>query len=209
MLGALYDRALAGERCWVRHQHGEIRSLPVDQWLGGSRADDLFDSTVLAMCVGPVLDIGCGPARLVAQLAHRGICALGVDQSAVAIELAHRSGAYAMRCDIFHTLPLLQNWRTALLVDGNIGIGGDPHRLLRKVRELLGSNGHCLVEFDTGTTGIRNGLVRLESVGQVGPWFPWASVGLDTADRLAADCGYEVTRLRAVGDRVVAHLTSV
>ena len=29
MLGNLYDRALDGERCWVRHDDGEVRHLPV------------------------------------------------------------------------------------------------------------------------------------------------------------------------------------
>jgi SAM-dependent methyltransferase len=209
MLGALYERALAGEPCWIRHQHGDLVPLPVDRWLGRRLTDDTFDTAVLQLCCGPVLDIGCGPARLVAQLAKEGICALGVDQSPVAIELARRSGASAVRCDIFYALPLLQHWRTALLIDGNVGIGGDPHRLLGKVRELLGTDGRCLVEFETTTTGIRKVMVRLESASQVGPWFPWATVGVDSAHELARDCGFEVERLCMVDDRVVASLTSV
>jgi SAM-dependent methyltransferase len=206
MMGQLYERALAGERCWVRHRHGGIWSLPVERWLGGDRGDEAFDRAVLHMCVGPVIDVGCGPGRLVARLAKCGVRTLGVDQSASAVDLARRRGAPAMRCDIFSALPAMGQWQTALLVDGNIGIGGDPHQLLTRVRELLGSGGRCLVEFDTRVTGIRTTLVRLESADHIGPWFRWASVGLDGADQLARECGFEVGRVCAVGDRVVASL---
>ncbi|HEY9267150.1 MAG TPA: SAM-dependent methyltransferase, partial [Mycobacterium sp.] len=33
MFGQLYDRALDGERCWVRHDDGRVRKLPVRSWL--------------------------------------------------------------------------------------------------------------------------------------------------------------------------------
>jgi hypothetical protein len=182
MLGVLYERALAGEQCWIRRQDGEVLSLPVEHWLGGDLADGMFDNWMR-------------PGRLVAELARDGICALGVDQSAVAVELARRRGASAVRCDIF--------------IDRNVGIGGDPHRLLDKVRELVGKAGRCLVEFDATTTGIRKGMVRPESARHVGPWFPWATVGLDSAEQLARDCGFEVERVCTVDDRVVASLTGV
>ena len=209
LLGHLYERALAGERCWVRHDHGEIWSLPVHRWLGGDSADDIFDQAVLQLCVGPVIDVGCGPGRLAAQLAEQGVCVLGVDQSASAVELACRRGAPAVRCDIFTELPAMGPWQTALLVDGNIGIGGDPHRLLKRVHELLDSGGRCLVEFDSNVTGIRTSPVRLESADQVGPWFRWTRVGKDSAEELARECGFEVGSVCAVGDRVVASLERV
>lgn len=34
MLGPQYERALLGERCWLRHDDGERVELPVDLWLG-------------------------------------------------------------------------------------------------------------------------------------------------------------------------------
>ena len=206
MLGQLYERALAGELCWIRHQHGGVRSLPVEKWLAGKHTDDMFDGAVLQLCTGPVIDVGCGPGRLVAQLAKRGVCALGIDQSANAVDLARRSGAAAMRGDIFHELPAVGSWQTALLVDGNIGIGGDPSRLLRRVRELLVPGGRCLVEFDTRATGVRTRRVRLESADQVGPWFSWASVGLDSAEGLALECGFTMGRVATIGDRAIASL---
>jgi hypothetical protein len=83
MLGHLYDRALGGERCWVRHEDGEVRPLPANRWLGDrcpDRAsrdvfDDVFDEAVTQMCNGPTIQLGCGPGRLVAWLIHGRVVA--------------------------------------------------------------------------------------------------------------------------------------
>ena len=88
MFGQLYDRALGGERCWVRHDDGRVGRLPVGSWLGGRSADTVFDEAIVALCEGPTIDLGCGPGRLVAHLIERGVPALGVDVSATAIDLA-------------------------------------------------------------------------------------------------------------------------
>src|SRR3981081_3415113 len=105
MLGNLYDRALDGERCWLRHDDGRVDRLPVRSWLGGRNADDRFDHAVVGLCDGPTLDLGCGPGRLVTHLVQRGVPALGVDQSATAVALARRSGAPALRPGGFDPLP--------------------------------------------------------------------------------------------------------
>ena len=84
------------------------------------------------LCTGPTIDLGCGPGRLVARLVERGVPALGVDQSATAVGLARRSGAPALRRDVFEPLPGTGRWQTVLLADGNVGLGGDPWRVLRR-----------------------------------------------------------------------------
>src|SRR5246127_3104389 len=108
MLGHLYDRALGGERCWVRHEDGQVRPLPTHRWLGacnGDALDDAFDDAVTRMCAGPTIELGCGPGRLVARLIRRGVPALGIDRSATAIRLAGRGGAPALLGGIFEPLP--------------------------------------------------------------------------------------------------------
>ena len=208
MLGDLYERALDGERCWNRHDDGRVHRLPVHSWLGGHRGDQEFDHTVVELCHGPTIDLGCGPGRLVASLVERGVPALGVDQSATAIELARRRGAPALRRDLFEPLPGTGGWQTVLLADGNVGLGGDPWRILRRARELLSRGGRCVAEFDSATEGIRVGWVRLESYRAVGPWFRWATVGIDCVSRLADDVGLAVTGIHPIGDRVVASLAA-
>ncbi|ORA23933.1 class I SAM-dependent methyltransferase [Mycobacterium aquaticum] len=206
MHGQLYDRALDGERCWIRRADGGMRYLPVYTWLGGARADNRFDQTIVNLCSGPTLDLGCGPGRLVAGLVRRGLPALGVDLSRTAVELARGSGAPVLCRDLFAPLPGTGRWQTVLLADGNVGLGGDPWRVLQRAGELLGRGGRCLVEFDTVATGVDAAWVRLESVRSIGPWFRWATVGLDCAARLAGDVGLAVTSTHPVGTRVIAAL---
>jgi SAM-dependent methyltransferase len=208
MLGNLYDRALDGERCWLRHDDGRVDPLPVRRWLGGGKGDVRFDRAVVGMCEGPTIDLGCGPGRLVANLVARGVPALGVDQSATAVALARRSGAPALRRDVFGPLPGIGRWHTVLLADGNIGLGGDPWRVLRRAAELLHHGGRCVAEFDSAIEGIHTGFVRLESSCTIGPWFRWASVGIDCAARLAGDVGLAVAGVHPIGSRVVASLAA-
>ncbi|OBG53004.1 MULTISPECIES: SAM-dependent methyltransferase [unclassified Mycobacterium] len=222
MLGHLYDQALGGERCWIRHDDGELRPLPAHRWLGvrcpddvcpgdGSEDafDEVFDEAVTQMCTGPTIELGCGPGRLVARLIQRGIPALGIDRSVAAIRLAGRGGAPALLGDVFDPLPGMGLWQTVLLVDGNVGLGGDPCRILGRAAELLARGGRCVAEFDAENIGIRARWVRLESAGEVGPWFRWASVGVDSAAALAAQVGLTLTGLRLIGDRVIACLASM
>jgi SAM-dependent methyltransferase len=220
MLGHLYDRALGGERCWIRHDDGEVRPLPAHRWLGarcpedgsgrsGGACDEVFDEAVTQLCSGPTIELGCGPGRLIARLIQRGIPALGIDRSATAIRLAGRGGAPALLGDVFEPLPGTGLWQTVLLVDGNVGLGGDPLRILGRAAELLGRGGRCVAEFDTEVIGIRSRWVRLESGRDVGPWFRWASVGVDSAATLAAQVGLTPTCVRLVGGRVIAILAAL
>ncbi len=206
MFGNLYERALTGERCWIRHTDGTVHRLPVHNWLGGRHADVRFDRAVLDRCDGPTIDLGCGPGRLVADLIRRGIPALGVDVSATAVELARRSGAPALLRDVFGPLPGAGRWQTVVLADGNIGLGGDPVRILRRARDLLSHGGCCLAEFDSAPGGIRHQWVRLESPRTIGPWFRWATVGFDNAARVAGEAGLAITGIHPIGERMLASL---
>lgn len=208
MLGHLYDRALGGERCWIRHEDGQVRPLPAHRWLGERGSDEVFDEAVTQMCAGPTIELGCGPGRLVARLIRRGIPALGIDRSATAIRLAGRGGAPALLGDVFEPLPGTGSWQTVLLVDGNVGLGGDPRRILGRAAELLGRGGRCIVEFDTEVVGVCLRWVRLELGDDVGPWFRWASVGADSAATLAAQVGLTLTGARLIGGRAIASLAA-
>lgn len=208
MFGKLYDRALDGERCWVRRDDGRVSRLPVNSWLGGSGADIEFDEALVDMCDGPTIDLGCGPGRLVAHLVNRGVPALGVDLSETAVELARNSGAPALHRDVFAELPAMGRWQTVLLADGNVGLGGDPRRILQRAGELLRQGGRCLAEFDSATKGIDVSWVRLESSKTIGPWFRWAVVGIDSVPELAADVGLVVSDVHRIGRRVVASLVA-
>lgn len=223
MLGHLYERALDGERCWIRHDDGEITPLPAHRWLGKvvpagdldsataqeQASDDAFDQAVTQMCSGPTIELGCGPARLVARLIERGVPALGIDRSVTAIRLATRGGTPVLLGDVFEPLPGTGRWQTVLLIDGNVGLGGDPRRIVGRAAELLGRGGRCIAEFDAKAIGIRGRWVRLEAGSEVGEWFRWASVGVDSAATLAAQVGLTLTGVRMIGGRVIATLAAL
>ena len=113
------------------------------------------------MCSGPTIELGCGPGRLVARLFEWGIPALGIDRAAIAIWLAGPAGAPALLSDVFEPLPGMGRWHTVLLVDGNVGLGGDPRRILGRAAELLRGGGRCVAEFEADAVGIRARWVRL------------------------------------------------
>ncbi|WP_069161729.1 class I SAM-dependent methyltransferase [Nocardia altamirensis] len=203
----VFERTLAGERCWVRTSNGTRQPLPTDRWLGvAGGADHRADTALICCCDGPTVDLGCGPGRLTAALLQRGVPALGVDVSPMAVAISRFRGAPALHRDLFGPLPGAGRWSYALLADGNIGIGGDPERILARTGDLLASDGIAIVEFDRPGTGSVTRQLRLESPSRIGSWFPWASVGIEHADRLAAATGFQVLTTAEVAGRYIAWL---
>ena len=181
-----------GHRHWyARYEGGPRRSLgeALRRWCGTA---DATDQDLLARAPGAVLDLGCGPGRLVIALARQGRESAGIDTSRVAVRIARSAGATALCRSIFDPVPGEGSWDTVLLADGNIGIGGDPAALLARCRDLIGTSGRVLVELDPAGTGLRSDRVRLEHGGQRGSWFDWAHVGVDAVDAPAAAAGLRV-----------------
>lgn len=194
-----FEPGLLGRHCWLELATGERIVLSTERWRA---LPDPGDELLLSSCVGPTLDIGCGPGRLTAALTERGIAALGTDVSAVAVRLTIEAGAPAVRRDVFDPQPAEGRWRHALLADGNIGIGGDPVRLLGRVRELLCAGGSALVEVDPPGIGLRHGRVRVSTVDDVGArWFDWAWLGADAVPSTAAEAGLATSWVREAGGR--------
>jgi SAM-dependent methyltransferase len=187
----------------VRSLDGTLEPLPLDRWLGDL---DAADSAAMAIAAPPVLDLGCGPGRHLAALREAGKDGLGVDLSPVAVRLARLRGAAAIHGDVFGAVPGAGGYRTALLLDGNVGIGGAPEVLLRRTRELLARGGQALVELDPPGHRTFTTRIRIEAHGAVSEWFAWARVGVDGIGPLAARCGFERIGRLAVDGRWIAVL---
>jgi SAM-dependent methyltransferase len=142
--------------------------------------------------------------RHAAALRAAGTGALGVDLSPASI--ARRRGAAVVLGDLFTAVPHAGRWRTALLLDGNIGIGGAPDALLRRTRELLAPGGSALVELDAPGAPTYRTRVRLEARGVVSDWFAWARVGVDGIGALAVAAGLEAGESFGAGGRWFARL---
>jgi len=199
--------ALLSETVILRADDG--RALPLDPARWHAEPSPAEEALLAAMTV-PVLDVGCGPGRLVLGLARQGRMALGVDPAPAAVALARGRGAAVLQRSVFDPLPGAGRWRTILLADGNIGIGGDPVRLLRRCRELVAPGGTVVVEVEAPASqaGWRRYRVRLERGARSGPWFPWAVVDADAIARLAVPAGFELRRLQPIAEegRWFAHL---
>ncbi|MEU7827115.1 class I SAM-dependent methyltransferase [Catellatospora sp. NPDC049133] len=151
------------------------------------------DRALLSRCTGATLDIGCGPGRLVAELTRRRVPALGIDVSPTAVRLARSRGANALVHDVFTPLPGRLPFMHTLLVDGNIGIGGDPARLLGRCRDLLAAGGTVLAEVDPpGTRGWRATVALTDHLRTSDP-FAWAAVSADEIAPLSAQVGLRQT----------------
>jgi SAM-dependent methyltransferase len=177
---------------------GEAIELPVERWRS---QPDPAELDLLGMVADPVLDVGCGPGRMVAALATSGRVTLGLDTNPYAVDEARQRRAPVLQRSVFGPLPGERRWGTVLLLDGNVGIGGNPSRLLRRCAELLRQGGQVLVELEPPGVPTRTLTVRLQSAGREGPWFPWARVGLDALPELAAAAGLAAVRSTTAGGR--------
>lgn len=182
---------------WLRRADGGRHRLEVERWCG---PPDAADHTVLSRCSalrpaapGPVLDVGCGPGRLVAELMAAGIPALGVDVAPAAVERARGLGGSALRRSVFDRLPGEGRWAAVLLIDGNLGIGGDPAALLRRAADLLGRGGRLIAEVEYGDVDERVEVCVEDGRGHRGAPFLWARLGARAAVREAARAGLHPT----------------
>jgi len=188
----------------LRTDTGEALALDPARWHGPATEEE---QDLLADVDGPVIDLGCGPGRLVVSLADRRIPALGVDSCPSAIALARRRGASVLERNIFGPLPGEGQWGTALLFDGNVGIGGDPVRLLSRCRRLIGAQGRVVVEVEPPGTGWRRVKAWFERHDHRGSSFDWAVVGADAIADVAEAAGLGVAALAPTGSgRWFAHL---
>jgi SAM-dependent methyltransferase len=195
--------ALLGEPCRVVGLGGEAVLLPTARWRGEPDPGDL---ELLSRCVGTTVDIGCGPGRMTCALLCRGVAALGIDVLREAIIQTRARGGMALHRDVFSTLPGEGRWTTALLADGNIGIGGNPVRLLRRVNDLLHPSGRVVVDLAEPGGAVRTHAIRLEVRGVVSRPFPWAVVPADQLELLAEASALRVLELTSHQGRWFAHL---
>ena len=169
-------------RAGVRFADGSVRVLDVDRWLRD--ADDV-DRRVLeprarsrarhrmragAPCAGP---------------RPHGIEVLGMDLTADFVATAQQDRRPVILQSVFDPIPGGARWQGALMLDGSIGIGGDPVALLRRVKCLLAPGGRVLVETDApGERSERLMMViEPESGGEV--CFEWATLCASDATRVA------------------------
>ncbi|MEV4575105.1 methyltransferase domain-containing protein [Nonomuraea jabiensis] len=203
MIGQIYADALAGATTEIEYVDGTRVVLETARWFEPVDGDE----TLLSRCTSPTLDIGSGPGRLTVALARRGVQSLGIDITPRAVALTRKAGGFAMLRNVFDEVPGSGQWATALLADGNIGIGGHPEMLLRRVRQLVRPDGTVLVEVAPPETRSRVDRIRLRRGPHVGDWFGWATVSVSDIQRVAGASGFPNVDCWTTHDRWMARLS--
>ncbi|WP_043673923.1 class I SAM-dependent methyltransferase [Clavibacter michiganensis] len=189
--GEPYARALrdSGEVLFMSlaADDGSDEVIDISRW---SADADAVDASLLAEADGPVLDVGCGPGRMVRAAMDAGLGALGIDVSPTVVEMAAGLGLPVLHRSVFERLPREGGWGTLLLLDGNIGIGGDAAALLARCAELLDDQGALVVETHPDPARDRTFECTVEDgQGRASDPFPWAQVGRDAIARMADAAG--------------------
>lgn len=205
-----YDRALVDpdRALYLVDSDGSRDAIDVAKFLATA---DAHDAQALSRARGPVIDLGCGPGRLVRAAILSGHVALGIDASVVAVRIAQEQGLPVLRRSIFQGLPGEGTWGTAMLIDGNIGIGGDPVELLKRCAELVLGDGHGRVLVETHPDSFRNRVFEatvIDDLGRSSLPFPWAEVGIQALHEHAADAGLEFIQTWTHGDRTFVEYAS-
>jgi glycosyltransferase A (GT-A) superfamily protein (DUF2064 family)/SAM-dependent methyltransferase len=202
----IFDRLYAGSP--VRCEASDEPVLPLEAMRWSARADDI-DQLVVSRCRGPVLDLGCGPGRMVQALSEAGVPALGVDISAMAVRGARSRGALAIQASLAERLPAEGRWETVLLMDGNIGIDGDVGALLGRCRDLLVPGGAVIVEVDPRPAWHRTSRVRLTAGdSRCSAELTWTRTGAAAVRRLAGPLDLLVVEEWTAGSRAFLSLQS-
>jgi SAM-dependent methyltransferase len=204
-----YRAALRGADCRVIAADapgGVVADLDAWRWAADPNKSD---HELLARCSGSTVDIGCGPGRMTAALMARGVAALGVDVVAEAVRQTNARGGMALERDVFSRLPGEGRWDTALLADGNIGIGGDPLCLLRRVAEIVTPRGRVVVDLAPPGGDVATHRIALEVGGRRTRAFRWAVVPADRIEKLANEAAMRALDVVEVDGRWFAELERI
>lgn len=191
---APYERALAsGSTAMLRLREVGGASDGVTSLIDVARftasADDV-DLSIVERGEGPVIDLGCGPGRMVRAAIDLGRRAIGIDVSASAVALARSQGLPVLQASLFDPLPGEGMWGQALLLDGNLGIGGDVPSLVRRAIELVHDDGTLVVEaHPVARHSRRFQAVLVDEHGGTSETFPWAEMGCDPLVAAVRDAG--------------------
>jgi SAM-dependent methyltransferase len=177
---------------------------------------------------GRVLDVGCGAGRISLYLQGRGFEVVGIDVSALAVEVARQRGTIDVRVGTIHTaVEADERFDTILLLGNNLGLlGGEEQgrRLLRKLARLSTPRGRILAgsydpydgvselaqcyqasNRDRGKmAGVERLRVRYRQYAT--PWYDVLFASRNEVAQLARESGWAVTQFIDDGPGYVAVL---
>ena len=209
-----YEKGPMGE-LWSHCSLGTSEEVPVAHFFRGFEQMPALEQEALKLCRGRVLDIGCGAGSHCLYLQGKGLECTGLDQSALAVQIAAKRGVRKTLCEDIFRLEV-GDFDTLLLLMNGAGIAGTLEglrRLLEHLSKLLAPGGQILMDssdliymFEEDADGgvwvpgnvayYGEVTYQWEYQGQKGAEFPWLFVDYRTLEQEAGLLGYEVALVR-------------
>ncbi len=164
---------------------------------------------------GRVLDIGCGPGRVLLHLQERGLEVTGIDNSPLVVEVARARGARDVRLMSLTELDFpAGSFDTALFFGNNLGIAGNlkaTRNVFRALRDVLSPEGLIIGQSLHATATdkpehlrylkwnrergryVGRVTIRKEAQGKVGPWWDLLLFEKQVLEALLNETGWAVT----------------
>ncbi len=195
---------------FIRHTSGESYVKPYEEW-------NEIERKAMKYVKGPVLDVGCGVARVGDYVTSKGLEYYGVDLSPLAVELCRKRGhknVYLMSADDIQLDR--SDFKTVVLFGNNFGIMGQPEGVIRMLKGfhqitvddaivLAGSldpsktddEMHLAYHAKNRAEGKPIGLVKLRNKykGDVDDWWYLLLCGKELMSELAKKAGWYLDRV--------------
>ncbi|MFQ5809156.1 MAG: class I SAM-dependent methyltransferase [Armatimonadota bacterium] len=164
---------------------------------------------------GRLLDIGCGPGRVLLYLQKRGLEVTGIDSSPLTVEVARERGARDVRLMSLAELDFpAGSFETALFFGNNFGLAGtlDATRdVLRTLHDVLSADGRIIGQSCHATATekpehlryqaqnrergryVGRVTIRMEFGGKVSPWWDLLLLEKPVLEELLRETGWAVT----------------
>ncbi len=190
---------------FIRHTSGYNYIKPYDEWPEA-------EQKAIMNIKGPLLDVGCGIARIGEYVKQKGIEYYGIDLSPLAVKLCHKRGfenVYLMSAD---NIKLdRSDFNTIVLFGNNFGIMGTPEgvvKMLKGFHEITTKEGvvlagsrdpadtddemHLLYHTKNRAEGRLIGQVKLRNrfQGEVDDWWYLLMCGRELMSELAEKAGW-------------------
>lgn len=219
-----------GRQLWAYHQRGGDTDAVVERSDGyieplhgvkpyfAEAADWApHQRRAIRLARGRTLDIGCGAGRVALHLQHKGLEAIGIDVSPLAVKVCRQRGLKKVRCmSLTELSPRLGTFDTLVLFGNGFGLVENPRRarwLLRRWCGLTSPRARILAEsLDPYRTQAPENLryhrrnrrrgrmagqirIRVRYRAMATPWFDWLLVSQDEMRDILGGTGWHVARV--------------
>jgi len=178
----------------------------------------------IALARGRVLDIGCGAGRVLLHLQGRGLAAVGIDVSPLAVKVCRlRRARQVLRMSLTQLSRRLGVFDTVVMFGANFGLVGNPRRarwVLRRLHAMTSDDARILAEGHdpyprpgaprrpgdrqhlayhaaNRAAGRMSGQVRIRIRYQryATPYFEWLLLSREELRRIVVGTGWRVARI--------------